>query len=471
MQIAARFSLGNGSVMATVSSLAPVGAADAVPRQSRRIRKILRAIVPFLLGGLCIYWRANSYTRVWSSFMPPVLYWKDCISPFLMAKAVIHGVNPYLSLQQLAALWLKEAHPANHPTPHPPFVALLSLPLSAFSYPALAHVWLGLEVLYVLIAIILILYWWRAPLNPLKIALFLALAVLWMPLNEELWQGQFMTFLMLLSICAWLALRSGKEATGGALIGSMIAVKMMGAPIVLFYLLQRRWRIVFGAAAVVVSANVLAMLVLGPSVVIDYYRNVGPLNAKLWRPAEGNLSAWAWGVRLFAGSGFSYTVSPLWPSPKLTAFATYFLPLAVLALALTCAWRARSFDIQFSWLMAAIILFSPITWYFYLLLAVIPMAVLARRLCSSAAPAEVWALALLFWSLISIWPLFTDHIVRSYGYTVPKFGRAWSILPFSVGLLTLLPTFGLFGLMWMLSRTDDPPRSRSITTSSPTRPF
>ncbi len=430
-----------------------------------------RPALALLLGVAWVGLNASSFTRVWQSLSPPIVYYKDCISPYLMAKATLHGVNPYLPLPQLAKMWLQQANPANHPTPYPPFVALLSLPLSFLSYEVVVRAWMVLEILYVLATILLLLRWWGTSLNPIKIAILLALAIVWMPLNEELWQGQFMSGLMLLLVGAWLALRSGRHILGGALLGALIAIKMTGAPIVLFFMLRRQWRVVFSAAAVVLVANLLAMAVLGSAVVINYYREVASLDAKLWRPAEGNLSVWAWGIRLFEGAGFSYHLSPLWAAPKEAAAATYLIPAVLLALGVTVAWRAVKFDTAFSWLVAVSILFSPIAWYFYLLLAVIPMVVLARRLTASAVRAEVWMLAFIFWSLLSIPPSFFEHIARSYGTPIARAGmEPLLVIPFAPGLLTLLPVAGLLGLMWLVSRTDGVGLTGGAPASSPERP-
>lgn len=361
-------------------------------------------ILALLLGVMAIYYDSSSYSRIWQSLSAPVMYWKDCISPYLMAKAILNGVNPYLPLPQLAAQWLPQATPGDHPTPHPPFVGILALPLGFMSYEKVALFWLIFELVCLLATLLLLLRWWGTSLNPIKVAVLFGLVVLWPPVSEELWQGQFMSCLLLLLVGAWLALRSEKWVLGGALLGGMIVIKMMAWPIVLFLALRRQWRSVGAAAVVVITANLLAMAVMGVSVVTDYYFRVGPLNAKLWRPAEWNCSSWAWGIRLFEGAGFSYQLSPWWPAPTLALVATYVFPLIMLFVGIALAWRATSFDTAFSLLAVVSILVSPIAWYFYLLLGVIPFVVLGRRLVAKGLPAETSVLAFLFWLLMSIKP-------------------------------------------------------------------
>ncbi len=404
-----------------------------------------------LLGAIVIYYESDSFSRILQSLSAPVVYWKDCISPYLMAKAILNGVNPYLPLPQLAGQWLSQANPADHPTPHPPLVGLLSLPLGLLSYETVALIWFIFELVCLLATLLLLLRWWGVSLNPIKVAILFGLGLIWMPVNEELWQGQFMSCLLLLLVGAWLALRAEKQALGGALLGGMIAIKMMAWPIVLFLALRRQWRGAGAAAAVVITANLLAMAVLGVTTVTDYYLKVGPLNAKLWRPAEGNLSAWAWGIRLFEGAGFSYHLSPLWPAPTLALIATYALPLVVLLLGMALAWRAANFDTAFSLLTVVSILVSPIAWYFYLLLALIPLAVLARRLVAMGIPAEPSLLALGFFLLLSIKPGIYEQFVKSFA--IEPASQGMLTVPYAAGLLTLVPMAALLCLLWLVWRT------------------
>jgi len=67
----------------------------------------------------------------WQSLSVPYIFQKDFIQEFLISKAVLGGVDPYLPLQKLAD-WILGPLPNpvfQHPSPHPPPVALLCLPL------------------------------------------------------------------------------------------------------------------------------------------------------------------------------------------------------------------------------------------------------------------------------------------------------------------------------------------------------
>src|SRR5262249_20722017 len=217
--------------------------------------------------------------RIFESFFPPEIYRKDFIQEYLMAKAILNGVNPYLHLPDLAAIWMNHANNYNalkHPTPHPPVVGLLSLPFGLLSYQAAAVVWLIFELVCLSGSVLLLLRWWGKPINAGRAATLFGIALGWMPIVEELWLGQLSSCLLLLLLGAWFALRVEKDFLGGAMLGGLIALKLTAWPIVIFLALRRRWNGVIAAASVLVAANLLAMAVLGLGCVKNYYLEVGP---------------------------------------------------------------------------------------------------------------------------------------------------------------------------------------------------
>lgn len=442
--------------------------AGTVPRLSLKslVWKARHGLL-LLLAIVAVRQSAPNLNRVRDSLLPSFVYFKDCIQPYLMAKAVLDGTSPYTPLPQLARRWLPQADPADHPTPYPPFVALMSLPLAAVSYEDAAILWLFGEALCLLTAVLLLLRSMGHSWNPPSVAAIVALVFLWNPVIEELTQGQFMSGVLLLLLGAWLALRDQRQALGGALLGCSIAIKLMGWPILLFLLLRRNWSAARAAIAVILAAHLLAVLALGGSVVANYYLEVGSLNARLWRPAQGNYSSWAWGIRLFEGAGFGYELSPWHRAPLAASLATAAIPALIFGAGLRFSMRARTFDTAFGLLVGVSLLVSPIFWNFYLLLAVIPGAVLARRLKELAFPAEATLLALLSWLLMSLRPGFCEHLALSFA--VPSGPTLRRVVPFFPGLFLLVPVAGLAGVLWLLWRTDQArPRASDEVLRRPT---
>src|SRR5262245_10385641 len=185
------------------------------------------------------------------SFSSPEIYVKDFAQEYLMAKAILSGVNPYLPVPELARIWLPESdyHTIKHPSLHPPIAGLLCLPLGLLSYRQASLIWLAFELICLTAAILLILRWLSQPMKPLFVVTALFLALGFTPVMYELKYGQLNACMLVLLIGSWLTLRSGKEWTGGTLLGAVIALKWIAWPIILFLMLRRRWKSVIAAGA------------------------------------------------------------------------------------------------------------------------------------------------------------------------------------------------------------------------------
>ncbi|MGH9939095.1 MAG: glycosyltransferase family 87 protein, partial [Blastocatellia bacterium] len=296
--------------------------------------------------------------RTIESFGSPQIYKKDFIQEYLMAKAVLNGVNPYLPLPELAKMWMSHANyiELNHPTPHPPVSGLFTVPFALLSYETAAIIWLFFELACLLASVSLLLRWWGGRMKARTVAACFAFALGWAPVTQDLWFSQLSCCLLLLLIGAWLALREGDDALGGALLGGLIALKLMAWPVVIFLALRRGWRGVLAAGAVMATTHLLVGVVAGFNCVKDYYVKIGPLLASFYRPHDSNFSAWTWGHRLFVGGGENISAPPLWSSVALAHLFTYVAPLAILAFGMWLALRAKRFDTAFGALVCVAIL-------------------------------------------------------------------------------------------------------------------
>lgn len=392
--------------------------------------------------------------RIAESFFPPSIYRKDFISPYLMGKAILNGADPYLPLHELANLWMSYANYSElkHPTPHPPVVGALFWVFGFLSYETAAVAWLVIELTCLLAAILLALRWWGTPIRIAPVAVLFVIALGWMPVIEDLYLGQFTICLLLLLIGAWIALREERNLFGGALLGGLIALKLTAWPLVLFLLLRRKWDGALAAGTVVIAANLLAMAVLGVDRMKEYYFKIGPAVASIYRSHDVNFSTWTFSQRLFAGTGYNFVSPPLWASPSLARLCLWFAPATVLLLGLWLALKARDFDTSFGLLTGASILLNPIAWAHYLILASIPIMIIARKLQVERFPRRITHLAFTLWLMLSI-------AGTTYSYAAMRFAAKTApnglmVVPFAAGLLTLFPVAALAGLLWLVWRLD-----------------
>ena len=419
---------------------------DTKPVLSPGFRRLLFALIALngLVGG----------KRIVESFFGLEIYKKDFIQEYLMGKAILSGVSPYLSVVELAARWLPEAgyDRLRHPTPHPPLVGLLGVPFALLEYRAATVVWLGIELLCVGVSIALLARWWGRPLGVRGTALILLGLLGWVPLVEGLWFGQLTTLLFLLLLLAWGALRREADGLGGALLGLIFAIKLAAWPMLLFLALRRRWRAAAAAGVVIALTHGLAAAVLGIEVVRDYYLEVGPQVAALYRGHDTNYSLTTLGTRLFEGFGNNFRVAPLYASPALARLATLLVSGAALSAGMWAALRARSFDTAFGLLVGLGVLLSPIAWTHYLLVILLPAAILLRRMLTEGASKRRWRA--LFAMMLAISIAGAGYSSLAQRFAVDGGPGELPVAPFVAGMATLFPLFGLLGVLALLWRSE-----------------
>jgi hypothetical protein len=393
------------------------------------------------------------FTTILGSFPTTYIYKKDFAQEYLMAKAIIHGVNPYLPVKELALIWLPDSNSdaITHPSLHPPLAGLLSLPLGFLSYRQAAIVWLIFGLACLGITWLLICRWFSRSIKTTNILLVLGITLGFGPVVDELWFGQLNACMLLLLAGSWMTLRKEKEVLGGALLGGVIALKWMAWPFILYLLLRRRWKSLGAAAMIVCAANLLALCVLGFTVLKDYYIKIVP-SASYIRTFEFNMSASALGLHLFTELGWYHKLMPLWYSPTLATLSSLLITLTVLLIGLVMALRVSQFDVAFGILSGLSILVSPVAWSHYLLFSAIPIAVLIGQLRDRGFPRPF--IVRLLWLLIPFLLTSGFYVLPFRFFSSQTTPDGLPIVPFAAGLVILLPTVSLCILLWLVWRLD-----------------
>jgi hypothetical protein len=234
----------------------------------------------------------------------PLVYRKDFLQDFLMARALMEGLDPYLGISQLGTLLMPDL-PATifpHPSPHPPVTLFLSLPLASLAYPQAAFVWLLVEM-----ALLCVISWQALRILSIEgpriktFATILVLLLATQAVYTDLLQGQLSLLLLALFIFAMLAIRDRKDVLAGLWLGIAFSVKFLGLPVFLYLVLRRRWTPCLIAGLTFLFLNLMAALAFGPQVVGSYYGEVAPVITPLYRGDAYNQSLFTLGERLWIG--------------------------------------------------------------------------------------------------------------------------------------------------------------------------
>jgi hypothetical protein len=390
---------------------------------------------------------------------PPWIYEKDFLQEYLFARAVLGQISPYGVLQELGARFLTRPDIPlfPHPTPHPPPVVFVALPFGLLPYEQAQVAWLLLGVSCLVIALRLLLHPHFPGLSLSKFALICLITVPLLHFWEELGLGQMMMLQLLLLVAAWRALRVHRAGPGAILLGLALALKLIAWPIVILLMVGKKWRAIIVALATFACANLAAALILGPREVIYYYSVVSGWVWGIYRGDWGNFSLMSVSWRLFGGTGVSSLTGlhapPLVAAPSLAYPAAILLVGIWLAVGLTWAAQARSFDVAFGMALCTSVLASPLTWCHYLILLVMPLSTVTRQVINLGFPRRYVYQLLLLTGLLSIpASLFHDTVLL---FAQPPPTPAGSpIIPFTASLIDLIPAAAVIALLCLLRQLD-----------------
>jgi len=414
-------------------------------------RPSLRFLRYFLLAAL-LFIGLLGLRFAFLSLAPPGVYMKDFIQEYLLGRAALAGVNPYLPLPELADQFIGPLdHPIfPHPTPHPPPVILLGIPLALLSYETAALVWLLFEIFCLGASIYLILGWRRQTVPLWPVLLTTVVVMGWGPVIDGLVVGQLMSLLLLLLGTAWALWRRDQWIAGAVVLGIATALKLVVWPLTLLFLLYRQWRALAAFVITFVGANVLAGLVVGGDVVAFYYTTVGAEVEAIYRAHEGNFAIWGLGWRLFSGTGSPVIggihAPPLLARPELAVYGSAMFLLLFLLFVLWACLKTRRLDARLAILIGAAVIANPIAWSHYLILLIIPLAIVGRYLSDLSFPrtATNWAG---FLALLMLWPRSElQRLVRLFA--APEIGsEIFPAVPFVASLITLTPLLAVLSLL------------------------
>ncbi|NJN66478.1 MAG: DUF2029 domain-containing protein [Chloroflexaceae bacterium] len=327
---------------------------------------------------------------------------------------------------------------------HPPFNALLVLPLTLFPYDIAALLWAILSI------ILYFWVWWfigrelAITLPRHWLVLLTGLALCWYPFQAHLALGQLSLLLTAWVVGSWSMLRQRRDVPAGILISLACLMKLFPGLLLVYLLVRRRWRAIGSA---VVSGGGLFLLILvtvGPDDTARYLTSIIPHDAEHYGSVVGNFSLPATIKRLFIGN---YLVRPLVEAPPV---ATTLVILSSLAGVSLLAWQIgrvppapENETTAFALVCVAMLLLSPISWSHALPLLALPAGLLLRDLQASPRPTTT-VLFLLALFLISL-PDFDVAYWLMQHYAPER-------IPWYAALLFFPSTIGLALFWWVVSQ-------------------
>jgi hypothetical protein len=263
-----------------------------------------------------------------------------------------------------------------HPNLNPPFFTLMLAPLGWLSYSAAFWVWSLLSVCFGVFGIVLMRRTYSQPDTNYTLAMMVLLFA-YFPTLTNILIGQTALLVFMLVVGGWVAMHRGAMCLSGVLLGLAFAIKLFLGLFLIYFLLQRRWRLVMCILITIAASGLIGLAVLGLD---SYLHYIHALNSVTWQSSNWNASAYGFFSRIFGGS----ENKPLIDAFILGKVLNYLLTATLLLL---LAWLLRrkqdiaqnvSVDLGFSFTLVAALLISPLGWMYYFPLLLLPFFVLFR---------------------------------------------------------------------------------------------
>jgi len=309
-------------------------------------------------------------------------------------------VSDWLKNDQSQAI--QSSRDTEHANLNPPFQTLLLAPVGLIKYEQAFLIYSFISIISGLVAVLLIAHEMANEKYELSFLFtFMIIILLYFPTWSNIFCGQLSLVLLLLITLAWIAARNGRDALGGIYLGLAMSLKIFVGLFLLFFLVRRRWRLLFWFIGTFRLLSLLPLWFFG----IDTYKNyITILSSITWYAASWNASFLGFFTRIFGGS----ENVPLFNLPAVAQTLTRICSLLFILWLAWLAWpRAQEssldrFDLGFSLTITGMLLISPLGWMYYFPTLLIP-AVVAWRMVRRL-DARIWyqAIIILAWLLSTI---------------------------------------------------------------------
>jgi alpha-1,2-mannosyltransferase len=315
---------------------------------------------------------------------------RDTLTYFLMAKAILAGLNPYLPLNELALKFVGSGAFLTHPAPTTTTMALLFIPLTIFGYDTSVVIWLIIELLLLAAIAYLLPFLWNGKRNVLVFIFLFFLLLAWYPVMVDLLLGQLSIMLTFFLLVGLLAIRRGHKVLGGVLLGVSVAIKMITWPLIVYFALKKEWKTVLSSILTILSLNIISVFIIGVNPMLEYYLRISTQVSVIYHGFLKNYSLWSIGYRFFEGTGPTgdgyISAPPLISLPHIAPFVSAGLAVAFLVIGLIWAMRCKDLDIAYSIMICVLIAISPIAWDHYYVMLIISLVVLLHDLWKHSFP-------------------------------------------------------------------------------------
>lgn len=328
--------------------------------------------------------------------------------------------------------------------PHPPFADMLLFPLWFLNFHRAAVVWTLIEILCMLIIIFILL---KSEDISMKYFPFIVLFTLaGQPFQSNLITGQITIVLVLFVVLAWFFYKKGCEKTAGVFLGLATMLKFFPGLIVLFFLINKKWK-AFLASIVTGSVIIFLILIVTKYDIFRFIFIVMPQDLRFWQADLVNFSINGFFSKLFLPmithrtTAFTLFISPFMKN------LLYYTTVGLLLLYTGVHVKKYNYNTGPGFSLFAILslVISPFCWDHYRTLLLLSFIILIKEIIKRENKHEL----IIF--LVSLWCISIDE----YSVYFEKAVYATQLLlsPGKIANIIVVTTFyslPLYGMLLLL---------------------
>lgn len=348
------------------------------------------------------------------------IYQRDFLAIYVLMKAFLFGNDLSTNINDLAQEFIGNIPYTlyTHPTPHPPTMCLFLFPLAYFDYATAKWIWFSLEIFFLFLSIYILTKTIGYHLHYFFI-LLLSLSFLgFFPIFRELFEGQVHLLMLLLLSIMWLSIKNNNDYLSGFIWGLCLLLKQISWPLIILFIIHKKYKLLFTAFFVVLLGYLIICYFFGYSSIITYLFITLPTVTHHYFDHPFNLSIWQIGNRLVEGASFCslkgvvFTVYPLFSSNIPHIIFTIFIPILILIIASSLAYRTNdTFDL-FPLFCGLCISLNPLSWSYYQVFSLILLAKFILKFKNHFLSSHLTNLALLLFLIISMHDYFWVQVSR-----------------------------------------------------------
>lgn len=249
---------------------------------------------------------------------------------------------------------------------NPPFFNLIFLPIAKLAIGYAFLLWAVLSLAAAIAAIMLL----QRQFIPNKTSTITRVALVvgvlcYFPTFVNTKTGQLGLYVFLLLSLLWILSHNKKDTLAGFLLGLLVNIKLFTGLFGIFFVVQRRWRLVIWSAVSWIVSSLCALAAFGKQSYIDYYESIKHVGN--WYTYNWNASLYGFLLRMFGGKGHDY---PLFMQPWLPPILQNICVILCLLLVVWFSWRyekqsQEEYDFKFAFILVTMLFISPLGWIYY----------------------------------------------------------------------------------------------------------